>query len=163
MHAAGGRRRQEPLLCQVWRCCSMLTAPCLLQTIENTREKDETMVQPDDAEVAAGAPAASARLRAPRFRQPDTDATLLALPCCADEDQDEFAEHFQRVRPPNVLITTSYKVTSVMYRFISELLEVRREGVWVGPKNLGRGWEPLRRHAVGQPWQQAGSWGPCSL
>lgn len=64
------------------------------KTIENTREKDETMVQPDDAEVAA------------------------------DEDQDEFAEHFKRVRPPNVLITTSYKVTGVAYRFISELLEV---------------------------------------
>lgn len=28
----------------------------------------------------------------------------------ADEDQDEFAEHFKRIRPPNVLITTSYKV-----------------------------------------------------
>ncbi|PSC71393.1 Ribosome production factor 1 isoform A [Micractinium conductrix] len=64
------------------------------KTIENTREKDETTVQPEDAEVAA------------------------------DEDQDEFAEHFKRIRPPNVLITTSYKVTGTMYRFISELLEV---------------------------------------
>jgi ribosome production factor 1 len=60
-------------------------------------------VQPDDAEVAA------------------------------DEDQDEFAEHFTRVRPPNVLITTSYKVTGLMYRFISELLEVRWcEGLCAG-------------------------------
>ncbi|PRW33197.1 Ribosome production factor 1 [Chlorella sorokiniana] len=64
------------------------------KTIENQRVKDETMVQPDDAEVAA------------------------------DEDQDEFAEHFKRVRPPHVLITTSYKVTGIMYKFISELLEV---------------------------------------
>ena len=46
----------------------------------------------------------------------------------ADEEQDEFAEHFKRVRPPNVLITTSYKVTGVMYRFISELLEVWGRG-----------------------------------
>lgn len=37
----------------------------LQKTIENTREKDETMVQPDDEEVAA------------------------------DEDEDEFAEHFR--------------------------------------------------------------------
>ena len=27
-------------------------------------------------------------------------------------------------RPPNVLITTSYKVTGLAYRFIAELLEV---------------------------------------
>ena len=45
-----------------------------------------------------------------------------------DEDQDEFAEHFKRVRPPNVLITTSYSVTGAMYKFISEMLEVRCVG-----------------------------------
>lgn len=54
----------------------------------------------------------------------------MTLPACVallstpDEDQDEFAEHFKRVRPPHVLITTSYKVTGIMYKFISELLEV---------------------------------------
>ncbi len=57
------------------------------------------------------------------------------LPFCfttahqTDEDQDEFAEHFKRVRPPHVLITTSYKVTGIMYKFISELMEVGLQGV----------------------------------
>lgn len=67
----------------------------LPKTLENTRELDVTMVPPvGDVEVAA------------------------------DEADDEFAEHFAAARPPNVLITTSYKSTAVMYRFISELLEV---------------------------------------
>ena len=63
----------------------------------------------------------------------------------ADEDQDEFAEHFRRVRPPNVLITTSYKVTGVMYKFVSELLEVSVRppgvcgGVGVACENSGCG------------------------
>lgn len=48
-----------------------------------------------------------------------------------DEDQDEFAEHFKRVRPPHVLITTSYKVTGIMYKFISELLEVCGGCFWL--------------------------------
>lgn len=65
-----------------------------LQTIENQRIKDITTVEPADEEVAA------------------------------DEEQDEFAEHFANVRPPNVLITTSYKPSGIMYKFISEMLEV---------------------------------------
>mmetsp|Transcript_33366 Transcript_33366/g.73774 ORF Transcript_33366/g.73774 Transcript_33366/m.73774 type:complete len:347 (+) Transcript_33366:113-1153(+) len=64
------------------------------KTIENTREKDETMVVGDDEEVEA------------------------------DEEQDEFAAHFQRDRPPKVLLTTCYKPSSVMYTFLSEMLEV---------------------------------------
>ncbi|KAL6752134.1 anticodon-binding protein [Haematococcus lacustris] len=64
------------------------------KTIENTREKDETLVTGDDEEVQA------------------------------DEEQDEFAEHFARSRPPKVLITTCYKPTKVMYTFISEMLEL---------------------------------------
>ena len=95
------------------------------------------MVQPDDAEVAAGALAGAGRWQhepqAPMSCPPQAGMlTPLSLspvcpPAClpADEDQDEFAEHFKRVRPPNVLITTSYKVTGLMYKFISELLEVR--------------------------------------
>ena len=66
----------------------------------------------------------------------------------ADEAQDEFAgnvvsarltviqhtlvhvihvsaaEHFQRVRPPNVLLTTCYKPSGIMYKFLAEMLEV---------------------------------------
>lgn len=68
----------------------------------------------------------------PPFRTPTTTA---------DEDQDEFAEHFKRIRPPNVLITTSYKVTGTMYRFISELLEVRPP--------LGTPRPPPSPHALG--------------
>ncbi|GAX73016.1 hypothetical protein CEUSTIGMA_g468.t1 [Chlamydomonas eustigma] len=64
------------------------------KTIENTREKDETMVADDDDEVLA------------------------------DEEEDEFAAHFQNERPPNVLITTCYKPSKVMYTFLSEMLEV---------------------------------------
>lgn len=65
-----------------------------MQTIENTREKDITLVQADDEEVAA------------------------------EEDQDEFEEHFKKIRPPNVLITTCYKPSSVMFKFLAEMLEV---------------------------------------
>ena len=34
------------------------------------------------------------------------------------------AEHFQRLRPPNVLLTTCYKPSGIMYKFLSEMLEV---------------------------------------
>ncbi|KAF5836597.1 anticodon-binding protein [Dunaliella salina] len=64
------------------------------KTIENMRVKDETMVTADDEEVAA------------------------------DEEQDEFSEHFARVRPPKVLLTTCYKPSKIMYTFLSEMLEV---------------------------------------
>ena len=63
------------------------------KTIENQRIKDITAVDPEDEEVAA------------------------------DEEFDEFAEHFANIRPPNVLITTCYKPSGVMYKFITDLLE----------------------------------------
>ena len=43
----------------------------------------------------------------------------------ADEATDEFAEHFDRSRPPKVLITTCYKPSGVMYKFLAEMLQVR--------------------------------------
>lgn len=64
------------------------------KTIENTREKDETVVDDNDTEVLA------------------------------EEDEDEFAEHFQVLRPPKVLLTTCYKPSKVMYTFLSEMMEV---------------------------------------
>ena len=42
----------------------------------------------------------------------------------ADEGDDEFAAHFASARPPNVLLTTCYKPSAVMYKFLSEMLEV---------------------------------------
>lgn len=70
------------------------------KTIENTREPDVTAVNPADEEVAA------------------------------DEEEDEFAEHFKNVRPPNVLITTSYKPSAIMYKFIGEMLETLPEATY---------------------------------
>ena len=64
------------------------------QTIENQRVKDVTTVEADDEEVAA------------------------------DEGADEFAEHFANARPPNVLLTTCYRPSGVMYKLLSEMLEV---------------------------------------
>ena len=61
MHMLGRRRREPPAACRHSVAVTDCRQGCLsrllacLQTIENTREKDETMVQPDDAEVAAGA------------------------------------------------------------------------------------------------------------
>ncbi|EFJ47652.1 hypothetical protein VOLCADRAFT_42845, partial [Volvox carteri f. nagariensis] len=65
-------------------------------TLENTREADDTMVDPEDAEVMA------------------------------DENDDEFAgvSHFANARAPKVLITTSYKPSKIMYTFLSEMLEL---------------------------------------
>ena len=86
--------------CRRRRCypdaCPRLHPPSFpgVQTIENTRERDETVVQPDDEEVAA------------------------------DEEQDEFAAHFARQRPPHVLLTTCYKPTGRMYKFLKEMLTV---------------------------------------
>lgn len=65
-----------------------------MQTIENQRIRDETEVDPEDQEVAA------------------------------DEAEDEFAAHFSGEKSPNVLITTSYRPSKIMYEFLSEMLEV---------------------------------------
>eukprot|EP00898_Chlorokybus_atmophyticus_P002367 jgi/Chlat1/3130/Chrsp21S00245 len=64
-------------------------------TIESLREVDANdVVRPDDEETA----------------------TALA--------NDEFADHYDKSRPPNVLITTCRKPTLVMYKFVKELLDV---------------------------------------
>ena len=64
------------------------------KTIENMREKDETHIDTEDDKLIA------------------------------EEKDDEFAEHFANLRPPNVLITTSYTCSKVMYKFIADILEV---------------------------------------
>lgn len=62
------------------------------KTLENTREQDETIVHEGDQDVEA------------------------------EHDEDEFADHFQNVRPPHVLLTTSYKATGIMYKFCKDLM-----------------------------------------
>lgn len=42
----------------------------------------------------------------------------------ADEAEDEFASHFSGTSSPNVLLTTSYRPSKIMYQFLSEMLEV---------------------------------------
>ena len=64
-----------------------------LQTIENTREADETIVQPGDEEVLA------------------------------DVADDEFAAHFNREQPPSLLVTTSRKPSASMFAFLTNLFE----------------------------------------
>ena len=66
------------------------------KTIESMREVDETMIgkTQEDEEVKA------------------------------EEKDDEFAEHFDKTRTPNVLVTTSYKCSKIMYKFIADMLEV---------------------------------------
>ncbi|CAL8464898.1 g4433 [Coccomyxa elongata] len=64
------------------------------KTIENTREKDVTMIAPEDAEVEA------------------------------DDADDEFASYFNREQAPNVLLTTSYRPSKLMFQFLAEMLEV---------------------------------------
>lgn len=39
--------------------------------------------------------------------------------------EDEFAAHFAAERPPNVLLTTNYRPSKVMYQFLADLLDVR--------------------------------------
>ncbi len=68
--------------------------PPPLQTIETKRLPDATVVSPDDEEVLA------------------------------EENDDEFAAHFSRERPPHVLLTTSYKPTALMFKFVADLLTV---------------------------------------
>ena len=68
-------------------------------TIDNQRVVDETFIGKDATEEV------SARV--------------------ADEEKDdEFAEHFANARPPHVLLTTGYNCSKIMYRFLSEMLEV---------------------------------------
>lgn len=62
------------------------------KTLENTREQDVTTVQDGDEDVEV------------------------------ENEHDEFAEHFQNLRPPHVLLTTSFKATAGMYKFCSDLM-----------------------------------------
>lgn len=64
------------------------------KTLENTREIDETLVDPDDEEVMV------------------------------DEQQDEFAAYFNQGIEPKVLITTSKKVHPITYELADELVSV---------------------------------------
>ncbi|KAK9851157.1 hypothetical protein WJX84_000399, partial [Apatococcus fuscideae] len=63
------------------------------KTLENTRELDGTVVQAEDDEIEA------------------------------DEAQDEYAGYFESTVAPKVLLTTCYKPTKLMYRFLAEMLE----------------------------------------
>lgn len=63
------------------------------QTIENTREKDETIVVADDEELEA------------------------------DTAEDEFAAHFNREQAPQILVTTSRKPSGAMFKFLENLFE----------------------------------------
>ena len=51
------------------------------------------------------------------------DDTPVAASASAQEP-DEFTEHFDRLRPPKVLVTTCYKPSAIMYKFLAELLQV---------------------------------------
>jgi len=66
----------------------------LPNTIENTREKDETMVSPGDEEVEA------------------------------DNAEDEFADYFNQSVTPKILLTTSRHPSANMFRFLENLFDV---------------------------------------
>ena len=56
------------------------------------------------------------------------DAPRTAEEVAAAEAEDEFADHFTRARAPKVLVTTCYRPTAAMYRFLTELLQARISG-----------------------------------
>ena len=60
--------------------------------MDNTREADETIVTPEDAEVLA------------------------------DETTDEFSDYFLRGKIPNIMVTTRPKPSTKLYDFIKELM-----------------------------------------
>ena len=53
------------------------------------------------------------------------DTPRTADEVAAAEAEDEFADHFARARAPKVLVTTCYRPTAAMYRFLTELLQAR--------------------------------------
>jgi len=75
------------------------------KTQDNTREFDETVVQPDDDEVKG------------------------------DEAIDEFSKYFNGETKPKIIITTNYKPTKIMYEFIKELLMVFPNSFYYSRKN----------------------------
>jgi len=64
------------------------------RTLDNTREADETTVQPEDEEVKG------------------------------DEAIDEFSSYFKGEKIPKICVTTSYKATRLSYNFVKDLLPV---------------------------------------
>lgn len=64
------------------------------RTIENTREVDDTMVQPDDEEVAG------------------------------DEADDEFAKYFSNEVKPKIMITTRPNCSRKLFPFIGDLMQM---------------------------------------
>lgn len=90
------KKRKEKELARLHQQGLPLPEKPIPKTIENTREKDDTHI----------------------------DATEEDTKVIDEEKDDEFAEHFANLRPPNVLITTSYTCTKVMYKFIADMLEV---------------------------------------
>ena len=100
-----------------------------LQTIENTRVRDETMVADEDEELLAeecddefaGRTLSSAchlaQMNAPfEMRRANSESSCYKelLP----------ADYFDRTSPPNVLITTNYKPSAVMFALIADMLTV---------------------------------------
>jgi ribosome production factor 1 len=64
------------------------------RTIENTREVDETVVQPDDEEVAG------------------------------DEKDDEFAKYFSNETKPKIMLTTRPNCSRKLFPFIGDLMQM---------------------------------------
>eukprot|EP00742_Colponemidia_sp_Colp-10_P007677 GILJ01008275.1.p1 GENE.GILJ01008275.1~~GILJ01008275.1.p1 ORF type:complete len:327 (-),score=46.50 GILJ01008275.1:226-1206(-) len=64
------------------------------RTLENTREADETVVDPEDVEVAA------------------------------DEAIDEFAPHFSHERAPKIMLTTCQNPSGTLFEYVRELIQI---------------------------------------
>mmetsp|Transcript_22679 Transcript_22679/g.38004 ORF Transcript_22679/g.38004 Transcript_22679/m.38004 type:complete len:304 (+) Transcript_22679:83-994(+) len=64
------------------------------KTIDNSREVDETMIQPDDEEIAG------------------------------DEKDDEFAKYFSNDETPKIMITTRPNCSRKLYPFIGDLMQM---------------------------------------
>ena len=64
------------------------------RTTDNTREIDETVVLPDDAEVFA------------------------------DEADDEFSPYYSGMKKPKVMLTTQTSPSGAIYRMIAELMAI---------------------------------------
>lgn len=57
-----------------------------------------------------------------RFHPPNAALDDSPRPVCA--------EHFSRTRPPHVLVTSCFKPSGIMYKFIADLLEASRAWAW---------------------------------
>ena len=88
------------------------------QTIDNTREADPTIVQPDDEEALAGVA------------------------------EDEFAAHFARDVEPSLLVTTSRKPSGRIFEFLSNLFETLPNATYYARKAYPVRIVALRRGVV---------------